>query len=86
MGIRDRLMRALGGDEPLAKEGTVVEAASVDLWRSELIVIELKDHEIPARAVPTSPYPALTIKPMARIMVRSEHLAEARRLIDAIIT
>ena len=86
MGIRARLTKALGGDEPVVKEGTVVEAASVDLWRSELIVIELNDHDIPAQAVPTSTYPALTIRPRARIMVRSEHLAEARRLINALIT
>jgi hypothetical protein len=83
MSLRDRLVRALGGDEPVPATG-VVEAAVVELWQSELVATALRDGGVPCEVAPLSAPPGNSehVRPMARIFVPGERLAEARHMID----
>jgi hypothetical protein len=85
MGLRDRLLQRLSGSgsgsEPI-RAGEVVEAAVVQLAQSELVVSGLATEGIPASAVEERVMDSRLGHPMARILVRTEHLAAARQLIE----
>jgi Putative prokaryotic signal transducing protein len=83
MGLRNRLLHALAGSGAEdVREGDVAEAAVVPLAQSALIVSGLEAQGIAATAVEEHVMEIQIGRPEARIMVRSEQLAEARRLIE----
>jgi hypothetical protein len=83
--LRDRIIRALGGDKPVPATG-VVEAGVVELWQSELVATALRDAGVPCEVAPMSAPPgnAEHTRPMATIFVPGERLEAARQVIDEI--
>jgi len=86
MGLRGWLVAKLGGDEPVGDPESIVSVASVELWRSQLVVHALREAGVPAEAVDEHLGEPLrgTAFPTARIMVPNGRRTEALEIIDAL--
>jgi hypothetical protein len=85
VSLRDRIVRLLGGEAPV-DHPDVVEVATIELWRSELVASALREAGVPCEVVPTGG-PAGNSQyatPQARIMVAGDRAAEARRIVDEV--
>ena len=85
MTLREWIVKALGGDEPVVVSG-VADVGIVELWRSELVASAIRDAGIPCEVAPTGGPPGRSefVSPMARIYVRADDLADARLVFDSV--
>ena len=84
MTFRNSLLRWLGrGDTPELDPDEYVVVADVELWRSQLVVVALRERDIPAVAVESSLIPHAPMT-RARIQVRRQDVLRAQSVLDGL--
>ena len=85
MGLRDRILRLLGGDEVVDPDA-VIEAGLVELWESGLIIDALAREGIDATAIEdlSARYSLERVRAMARIMVKASEVRRAHDVIEQV--
>jgi hypothetical protein len=85
MGLRDRILRRLGGDEVVDPDA-VIEAGLVELWESGLIIDALAREDIEATSIEdlSARYSLERVRAMARIMVKASDARRAQTIIEQV--
>jgi hypothetical protein len=89
MGIRGRVVKALGGTELIGDPASIVEIGTVELAISEIAVMRLRDAGFVVDSVPESRLvepSALSLRPMARIFCRLDQSSAATDLLNSLFT